>query len=154
MYIRVTPRQLKKLKDFMKTVKLQAYDITIYNEILKGLDNPIEELQKDKKNSSISETEIKHIQNKVVSTPYNKEPAKIIEQKDEYELDLKSEPELVKDIDDILDEYVEEEKQVDIQQKEHTGSIFDTMSLDELDNIGPMSVIDRRTKRAKTESYY
>lgn len=45
MYIRFTPRQLGKLKEFMKTVKLNAYDITLYQEILRTLENPIDENQ-------------------------------------------------------------------------------------------------------------
>lgn len=48
MYIRLTPMQLKKLKEFIKTVELKAYDITIYNEIKKSLEFPIDEYQKNK----------------------------------------------------------------------------------------------------------
>lgn len=48
MYIRLTPMQLKKLKEFIKTVELKAYDITIYNEIKKSLDFPVDEYQKNK----------------------------------------------------------------------------------------------------------
>lgn len=47
MYVRLTPRQLTKLKDFLKSVSLKAYDIQTYNEIGKALDSPIDE--KDKK---------------------------------------------------------------------------------------------------------
>lgn len=56
MYIRFTPRQLIKLKDFLKSVSLKAYDIQIYGEINKALESPIDE--KLKGDQSIHQSEI------------------------------------------------------------------------------------------------
>lgn len=159
MYIRVTPKQLKKMKDFMKTVKLQAYDITIYNEILKGLDNPIDEIQKEKKNSSEKINEITTNEHKIKTNVTNtklpsneKSTAKIVVENIILE----------KEIDDILDDYIEEEDNVNNVSEESTQDIVNTeniesspdISFTDLDNIEPMSVIDRRTKKNKINNYY
>lgn len=46
MYIRLTPKQLTVLKKLLPTVKLNAYDIQIFQEIQNALDNPVEEQKK------------------------------------------------------------------------------------------------------------
>lgn len=159
MYIRVTPKQLKKMKDFMKTVKLQAYDITIYNEILKGLDNPIDEIQKEKKNSSEKINEITTNEHKIKTNVTNtkltsneKSTAKIVVENIILE----------KEIEDILDDYIEEEDNINNVSEESNQDIVNTekiessteISFTDLDNVEPMSVIDRRTKKNKINNYY
>ena len=66
MYLRLTPMQLKKLKEFIKTVELKAYDITIYNEIKKSLEFPIDEYQKKEVTTNVIKEDIKNnISNRV-----------------------------------------------------------------------------------------
>lgn len=88
MYIRLTPMQLKKLKEFIKTVELKAYDITIYNEIKKSLEFPIDEYQKNKDvtMSNVIKEDIKNnIYNKVQSdTDKRMTKNNLLEQSDGY----------------------------------------------------------------------
>lgn len=48
MYVRFTPKQLSILKKLLPTVKLNAYEIQIYQEIQQALENPIDEKQQNK----------------------------------------------------------------------------------------------------------
>ena len=84
MYIRLTPMQLKKLKEFIKTVELKAYDITIYNEIKKSLEFPIDEHQKNK-DVTMSNVIKEDIYNKVQSdTDKRMTKNNLLEQSDGY----------------------------------------------------------------------
>jgi len=43
MFVRFTPRQVQKVRELLKTSKLHGYDVKTYQEILKALNNPIDE---------------------------------------------------------------------------------------------------------------
>jgi len=74
MYVRFTPKQLNVLKKLLPTVKLNAYDIQIYQEIQLTLENPIDEFPKKSKptprkqfvppkTEKIKKEEPKHVEN-------------------------------------------------------------------------------------------
>jgi len=59
MFVRFTPKQIQKTKDFLKSSKLTGYDVSIYQEILKALDHPIDEKDMKKRYDIVKEKIIK-----------------------------------------------------------------------------------------------
>ncbi len=157
MYIRFTPLQLKKTKEFMKSVKLSAYDITIYNEILKALDKPEEEiLLKQVKQANYESANRK---NNFKDTNYeNKKNNSIngINNKNDIHENNKL---VINDKEQIIINNLEKDNiQID-EQLDSIDERINNIQLDnqidfnsEVENAPPMSVIDRRTK--KTSGYY
>lgn len=94
MYTRFTPKQLTVLKKILPTCKINAYDIQIFQEILKSLENPIDEKdyannQVKKKLSNNKPTQERKPQPSVEKKPVEKvpepEPAPIKEEKEVVE---------------------------------------------------------------------
>lgn len=128
MYIKLTPKQLSVLKKLLPTVKLNAYDIEIYQEIQKALAEPIDSINKSgpkKPDNTVRKPEPK-------KTPVKEqkiEPTQEYEEKDEYLESIKTDkrPQIK------LDEQKEELEELDQNVDEDQESIF--------------SVIDSRTQK-------
>lgn len=58
MLVRFTPRQINKLKEMLKTVRLNAYDIPLYTEIISALDKSIDEKKPLIRNTSYRDNNI------------------------------------------------------------------------------------------------
>lgn len=153
MYVRFTPKQLSKVKDFLKTASLKGYEIQIYNEILKALEHPIDE--KGVKTITID------VENQVVGTSYSKATQNNIKNSNvKQEIaaseNIKEEPEKpVPPTDRILKESetkvegskkVKEVKETAQGQYKETQNNFPNRSKS-LDDAGIFGVIDNRTRK-------
>jgi len=130
MYVRFTPKQLAVLKKLLPTVKMNAYDIQIYQEILLALDNPINDVPTNKKEQKFIPP--KKIKVNPVSEPSTQKQVENTKKKKDYVNSIKAD-DLVNPINtSTKDEELEELEDISIEQQE---SIF--------------SVIDSRTKKSE-----
>ncbi len=165
MYIRLTPRQHKLLKKVLPTVKLNAYEIDIFNEINSALDNPIDE----KLNN------FKHIAPQKSTEQQKREPGRepkkesnfIQAQKKVHKIEETERPkqEEVKNIEpqeqEIVEEVSSEENNKVMSIKDRLRGVstsiqeeieeqeidqYETASDTDLDSAGPFGTIDRRRK--------
>lgn len=174
MYIRFTPKQLNKLKSFLNTVTLKAYDIHIFGEIMRALDNPIDE--------KIHQL-VDRVQEKVERKPVDLISDKKIEQVSEILKEIKKEPivyesneeitfervlretkdtpignESKKDDRKIAEELLKQDSigEVVVNPKTESKELenlqkprkqFDEDVVSDLDSAGIFGTIDRRTKK-------
>ena len=134
MYVRFTPKQLSKAKDFLKTASLKAWDIQIFSEIIKSLDNPIDE---------------KIIMNKLNNgSSYKSEP-----KKKEYP---KPYPKPVQKREKIQNSSVTNnqewlDKEMHEDQPVAATRLREVDQVGNLDNAGIFGTIDSRTKKSTGE---
>lgn len=136
MLVKLTPKQIKKVREFLNTCKLNAYDIPIYNEIINSLDNPLDD--------KIDNT--KYQSNKKVNNESYQPPIKPYE-KPSYRPPIKTfEP-----TPQIKEEPIKE-KNTEIVTQENLDNLISDISGEEvlpekmIESAGMFGVIDRRTK--------
>ena len=135
MLVRFTPKQLSKTKEFLKTVTLKAYDIELFQEIVKALDNAVDEKIEKPKQSITSTTD-----NMIVSKYVKK-----------YEKPIQQEK--------IVEQIKHEEDITVVEQDENITNDEFTLeedrgpSSDDLDNAPIFGTIDRRSKKL-SQNYF
>lgn len=142
MYVRFTPKQLSKVKDFLKTASLKAYEIQIYNEIIRALENSIDE--KRVKMITVD------VENRVVGTTYSKSPTG-----NSKNFNAKQEIAASENINEKSNEKIErpqwpkDPEIVEESEVEPSKTAQDSLSnrSKSLDEAGIFGVIDNRTRK-------
>ena len=143
MYVRFTPKQISKAKDFLKTASLKAYDIQIFSEIVRALENPMDEKTHELVRRGSSERFTKPVKKEIGSS--RQEPI-IKEAKPEPPKDrvLKENEQPIKG--NIIEEPI---SKVETQPEELVKHINVDENTTDTENAGIFAVIDNRTKKSK-----
>jgi len=142
MYIKLTPKQLAVLKKLLPTVKLNAYDIEIYQEIQNALMSPVEDIGKSVKYSSEpKKSDAPKPQFKPPNKPKQEPP--------------KSKPPEMKELKDEVDDQINYDEKLDylegLKKDKRPDLISDTKEeieeVEEVQEESIFSVIDNRTQK-------
>lgn len=166
MLVRFTPKQIQKLKEFLKTVRLNAYDIPLYNEILLGLDNAIDEkishtdYNRPKYRKEVYNRRSDTINN--ISNPINPVDPSIVNKTEDTDIvednlnnnDSFTENINIEPINDSIEKTITDITTDNCPQYiEDTNEDISNKTNNNVEGIPPFGIIDRRTKKGNKSDY-
>jgi len=154
MYIKLTPKQLTVLKKLLPTVKLNAYDIEIYQEIQKALAEPVENIDKPKDNPKKNFSQNHEHMNKKTSVPPKPQktsdspkPQKLAKLTEEKTSDSQNQEYIESIKTDKKREFKHDEIVEDSEQLNNNESDEEDLEDLEKDSESIFAVIDSRTQK-------